>query len=134
MGVILDTSVIIEAERGRLDFKKFTAGRESQPFGLSAITVAELLHGVHRADTEVRRIRRSAFVEKVIEIISIYSFDLQTARIYAAVWARLQQQGLPIGAHDMIIGATAINLGFSVATFNPRHFSRIPGLKLEILP
>lgn len=133
MGVILDTSVIIEAERGRLDFKKFTAGREAQSFGISVITVAELLHGVHRADTEARRMRRSAFVEKVIDTLPIYPFDLQRVRIYAAVWAQLQQQGLPIGAHDMIIGATAISLGFSVATFNPRHFSRIPGLKLEIL-
>jgi tRNA(fMet)-specific endonuclease VapC len=133
MGVILDTSVIIEAERGRMDYKKFTAGREAQSFGLSVITVAELLHGLHRVDTEARRMRRSAFVEKVIEIFPIYPFDLQTARIYAAVWARLQQQGLLVGAHDIVIGATAIGLGFSVATFNPRHFSRIPGLKLEIL-
>ena len=49
MGVILDSSVLIEAERGHLDIDRFIDGRQTQPFGLSVITVAELLHGVHRA-------------------------------------------------------------------------------------
>ena len=52
MGVILDSSVLIEAERGHLDIDRFINNRETQPFGLSVITVAELLHGVQRADSE----------------------------------------------------------------------------------
>lgn len=133
MGVILDTSVIIEAERGRLAFDSYSAGRESEPFGLSVITISELLHGVARAGTDAQRLRRGTFVEKIIETFPIYPIDLQTARVYAAIWANLHRQGTPIGAHDMIIGATAIARGFSVATFNQRHFSKIPGLQIETL-
>jgi predicted nucleic acid-binding protein len=29
---------------------------------------------------------------------------------------------------DLIIGATALHLGFDIATLNVRHFQRIPGL------
>lgn len=56
MGIILDTSILIEAERGKFDIKGFINGREEEPFGLSVITVAELLHGVHRAGSEKRRL------------------------------------------------------------------------------
>ena len=37
-----------------------------------------------------------------------------------------------IGAHDLMIGATAITNNFSIATFNLRHFNKIEGLKLEV--
>ena len=43
------TSVLIAIERGALGLEKLAAGRESEPFGISVVTVSELLHGVHRA-------------------------------------------------------------------------------------
>ena len=133
MGIILDTSLLIQAERGRFDIDRFIRGREEEPFGLSVITVAELLHGVHRADSLKRRLKRSAYVEKVIELFPVYPFDIPTARIYAYIWAYLRRKGLQIAAHDLMIGSTALALGFSVATFDKRHFQRIEGLKMEIL-
>jgi tRNA(fMet)-specific endonuclease VapC len=133
MGVILDTSVLIEAERGNFDLEEFTKGREKEPFGLSVISVAELLHGVHRADSEKRRVKRSAYVEKTIDLFPIYPFGIQQARIYAQIWANLMKRGTQIGAHDLMIGSTALALGFSVASFNKRHFDKIDGLKLELL-
>lgn len=131
MGVILDSSVLIEAERGHLDIDRFINDRETQPFGLSVITIAELLHGVHRADSGKRRVKRSAYVEKVIELFPIYPFGIDTARVYAQLWATLLRKGVQIGAHDLIIASTAIALGFSVATFDKRDFERIEGLELE---
>ncbi len=133
MGVILDTSVLVEAERREFEIDKFTENREDEIFGLSVISVAELLHGVHRADSTKRRLKRSAYVEKVIEFFPIYVFDIATARIYSEIGSDLTKKGIQIGSHDLIIGSTALSLGFSVATFNKRHFERIDGLKIEIL-
>lgn len=133
MGIIFDTSILIEAERGRFGIEAFISGREEEPFGLSVITVAELLNGVHIADSAKRRLKRSAYVEKVIELFPVYPFDIPTARIYADIWTQLRKSGIQIGAHDLIIGSTALALGFSVATANKRHFDRINGLKIEIL-
>ena len=132
MGIILDTSILIEAEREKFDIDIFINGREEEPFALSVITVAELLHGVHRADSSMRRVKRSAYVEKVIELFPVYSFGISTARIYADIWANLRKKGVQIGAHDLMIGSTALAHGFSVATFNKWHFDRIEGLKVEI--
>lgn len=133
MGVILDTSVLIEAERREFEIDKFTENRGDEIFGLSVITAAELLHGVHRANSTKRRLKRSAYVEKVIEFFPVYVFDISTARIYSELWSDLSSKGIQIGAHDLIIGSTALSLGFSVATFNLRHFERIEGLKVEFL-
>lgn len=60
MGVILDTSVLIAAERGIFEVDAFVENREEEPFGLSVITVAELLHGVHRADSRANAIIASS--------------------------------------------------------------------------
>ena len=133
MGVILDTSILIAAERKEFEIDSLTENREEEVFGLSVISVSELLHGVHRANSRTRRLKRSAYVEKIIELFPIFVFEVSTARIYAELWSDLSRRGVRIGAHDLIIGATALSLGFSVATHNIRHFERIEGLKLEVL-
>lgn len=132
MGVILDSSEIIALERNRGIVEGLVAGREDEPFGISVVTVAELLHGVERADTETRQIRRQAFVEKVIETIPVFPFDIGVARIYARIWASLMQRGFTVGAHDLIIAATAISLDYTVITANRRDFEKIEGLRLEV--
>ena len=133
MGVIFDTSFLIQTERRESEISQFAENREEEVFGISVITVAELLHGVHRADTTKRRLKRSAYVEKVIELFPIYNFEITTARICSELWADLTKKGVQIGAHDLIIGSTALSLGFSVATYDLRHFERIEGLKIETL-
>ena len=132
MGVILDSSEIIALERNRGIVENLVAGREDEPFGISVVTVAELLHGVERADTNTRKIRRQAFVEKVIEMIPVFPFDSCIARIYAKIWASLVQRGFTVGSHDLIIAATAISLDYTVITTNRRDFEKIEGLRLEV--
>jgi predicted nucleic acid-binding protein len=133
MGVIFDTSFLIEAERRETEISQFSKNREEEVFGIRFITVAELLQGVHRADSTKRRLKRSAYVENVIELFPIYNFESLMARIYAELWSDLSKKGIQIGAHDLIIGSTALALGFSVATYNLRHFERIERLKIETL-
>jgi tRNA(fMet)-specific endonuclease VapC len=133
MGVIFDTSVLIGLERESLRLDKFILGREGEAFGISAITVSDLLHGVHRADSEKRRIIRAAFVEKTIEVFSVFPFDLSAARIYAGIWASLAKRGKLVGAHDLIIAATCISLGFSLVTLDLGDYSLIEGLNIARL-
>lgn len=130
MGVIFDTSVLIGLERASSELDKLIPGREGELFGISAITVSELLHGVHRADSEKRRIVRKAFVEKIIEVFPVFPFDLGAARIYAAVWASLARRGKAVGAHDLIIAATCIAMGFSLVTLDLRDYGLIEGLDI----
>src|SRR3974377_1280841 len=120
MGVIFDTSVLISIELRFHGNDTLIEGRESEPFGISVVTVSELLHGVHRADSEKRRLTRSAFVEKIIETFPLYPFNLCAARIYAKLWSNPAKKGIAIGAHDLMIASTAIALGFSIVTSDLR--------------
>ncbi|MBM3285305.1 MAG: type II toxin-antitoxin system VapC family toxin [Candidatus Aminicenantes bacterium] len=133
MGVIFDTSVLVGLERTSSKLDQFILGREEEAFGISAITVSELLHGVHRAGSEKRRIIRAAYVEKIIEVFPVFSFDLGAARIYARLWANLAQRGKAVGAHDLIIAATCLSLGFSLATLDLRSYGLIEGLDIAKL-
>lgn len=125
MGLILDTSILIAAEKNKIDFDHW------QQYGdayISAITVTELLVGVHRANSEERRIKRSAFVEYIIKLIPSLPFREEEARIHAQLQGTLLNKGQNIGAHDLIIAATAISNNHAVLTKNEADFNRIPGL------
>jgi predicted nucleic acid-binding protein len=88
------------------------------------------LVGVHRANTEERRVKRSAFVENVLRDFPALVFDLETARVHAHLLASLARN-VTIGAHDLLIGATAIAHGFPVLTTNGADFERMPGCQVE---
>ena len=131
--MILDTSIIIEYERRSSKIQAFASRYPQEAVSLSVITAAELLHGIHRANSASRRLRRSSFVEDVLSRFPIMDFDLAIARVYSELWATLEKQGMRISAHDLIIGATALSHDESVATFDKRDFTKIPGLRVELI-
>ena len=100
---------------------------------LAAITVAELQHGVERASAAYRS-RRAQFIERVIQTFEILPYTERTALEHARLWADLEIRIAMIGAHDLILAATAMEGGYSVATFNARHFANIQNLRLVALP
>jgi predicted nucleic acid-binding protein len=130
VGALIDSSVLVAAERGTLDLEWILRDYSEVDFALSAITASELLHGLHRADSEARRVRREAYVEAVLSKLPVIAFDLMSARIHAHLSAKLASSGITIGAHDLIIAATALSRGLDVATRYERSFPRIPGLSL----
>lgn len=130
MGVILDTSVLIAGERSTIRMVDLLRSLGDDPVALAAITASELLHGCHRSADPGVRARRAAFVEGVLGAIPVLSFGTAEARRHAELWAALAEQGAPIGPHDMLIGATALAHGYSLAALNRRDFARIPGLRL----
>lgn len=130
MGLILDTSVLVAAERRTLALGALLDSVASEPVGIAALTASELLHGCHRAADPGTRARRFAFVEALLDHIPVHEFGLGEARRHAELWAALAREGALIGAHDMLIGATALARGFGLVTLNERDFRRVPGLRL----
>lgn len=130
MGVLIDSSVLIGFDRGRIAIDQGLAGREEEEFFISVVTASELLYGVHRATAPDVRARRSAFVEAVLERFPILAIDLATARTHAQLWAQLASTGSMIGPHDMWIAAACIARGLTLVTGNVREFRRVPGLAI----
>ncbi len=128
MGLIVDTSVLIAAERGAVRMEALLEAYRAEPVGIAAITASELLHGCHRATTLAVRVRRTAFVEGLLTMLPVLPFGLPEARRHAELWAELARDGSMAGPHDMLVGATALARGDAVATLNQREFRRIAGL------
>ena len=133
MGTLIDSSVLIAAERRALDLDAAMLAHADEPVAIAAITASELLHGVHRAVKATQRQRRESFVERLLAVLPVVPFDLVTARIHASLWATIAAKGASVGAHDLLIGATAIAAGYRVATRDRRSFGRIPGLEVLLL-
>ncbi len=131
MAVLVDSSVLIDVERRRRSLDSLEAIANGEPIALAAVSISELLVGVHRAETRERARNRAAFVEDIVNRYTVIPFDLPTARIYGQITADLMSAGQTIGAHDLMIAATAIAHGYGVLTHNLRDFQRIPGLKVQ---
>jgi predicted nucleic acid-binding protein len=133
MGPVIDSSVFIAIERGRLRLEDAMRGYEAEELTLAAITASELLHGVQRADSADRRQRRLEFVETILTSFAVLPFDLSAARIYAEVGAQLAAAGRTIGPHDLFIASVAISTGREVLTRDQRSFPFVPGLRVKVI-
>lgn len=131
MGILIDTNIFIDVEKGRIDLKTHLRGRTQEESFISVITASELLHGVHRATDAKVRARRLAFIEGVLVEYPILKVDLATARSHARLWADLQANGMIIGAHDLWLATTCLAHGHTLATANVREFQRVPRLTIE---
>lgn len=130
MATLIDASVFIAAERGRIDLDALLAEHGEEEIALAAITASELLHGIHRATRQEHRARREAFVERLLADLPVLPFDLVAARIHARIWAQLAAKGIAVGSHDLLLAATAVAGSHKVATRDERSFGKIPGLSL----
>lgn len=130
MDILIDSSVLVAAERGLLDLDPLLRDHDADEVGIAAITASELLHGVHRLSGAVRRLRTQALVEEVLARVTVVPFDLDVARVHAMLSAELRAKGAAIGAHDLLIAATAVHLDAAVATRDLRSFPKIRGLEV----
>ena len=131
MGFLIDTSILIEAERGRLDLALETSRRPSQPVYISVVTASELLFGAHRATEETVRTRRSSFVESILRVFPALDIDFSIAEIHARIRAELAGRGELIGPHDLWLAATCRAHDLTMVTSNSGEFVRVPGLAVE---
>lgn len=126
---MVDTNVFITLER-RGDPVDLSRWDPTEDIFISAVTVSELLMGVYRADNQNRRDRRSAFVEAIVQGMSVLDFTTDVARRHAELHAHLMSGGQLIGAHDLIIAATALHHDLTLLTDNVGEFQRVPDLNV----
>ncbi|CAN5220681.1 tRNA(fMet)-specific endonuclease VapC [soil metagenome] len=128
MELILDTTILIDAERQKVTLDKVVDNQDT--VSISAVTYAELLHGVEMANDRTRA-SRQAFVEAVAQRVPVLAYDQRVARTHAGLLAATQRSGRPRGAHDLIIAATAATLGLTVVTSDPDGFTQLPGVDVR---
>ncbi|MFY9803338.1 MAG: PIN domain-containing protein [Candidatus Acidiferrales bacterium] len=134
MGLILDSSVVIAAERGGDTvaelIERIVQAAGDQEAALAAVGLTELVHGIYRTSTPESRLRRETFLNELLADLTVYPFTKETALLAGKLDGEQQRRGVVIPFADLLIGATALAVGYSVLTVNVRHFERIPGLSI----
>jgi predicted nucleic acid-binding protein len=137
MGLILDSSILIAAERRGDNARKVLTGIAQKigetEVGISVITLIELAHGAARADTAERRLNRQKFIEELLLAMPVYPVTVSIALRTGQLDGENQKRGLKVPLPDLLISVSALELGYGVATMNLRHFSQIPALYIVSL-
>lgn len=129
MRYMLDTNICIYAIKHKPE-KVLEELQRHDPSDvcISAVTYAELIHGVEKSATiEKNRLALSLLLAN----IEIFDFDAKAADCYGKIRAELEKKGSPIGPLDMMIAGHARSLEFTLVTNNMKEFSRVSGLRQE---
>jgi predicted nucleic acid-binding protein len=137
MGLILDSTTLLGAERNGLDARRALTQLMdklgSTDVGISVVTTLEFAHGIARADTPERKAKRQAFLDDLLSAVPVYPVSLAIALRAGQIDGTRSAMGLRIALGDLLIGVTALETGFDVATANVRHFQMIPGLDVVLV-
>jgi tRNA(fMet)-specific endonuclease VapC len=127
LGIVLDSSAIIAAERKKLDLSAFIdeilRAHGTVDFSLSPVTVAELVHGIFRAKTEEASARRRGFVEELIALIPVHPMTTRTAWLAGQIEGEEASRGNVLPLHDLLIAAAAIEQGYACSDSQRSAFS-----------
>jgi tRNA(fMet)-specific endonuclease VapC len=127
-GFMLDTDIssyIIKRRPATL-LAKFKQNAET--VSVSVMTAAELRFGAEKAG----RPGLTELVEKYLERITILDWTSEVTVPYGRIRAELERAGKPMGSMDLLIASHAVSQGMTLVTNNLRHFSNVPGLKVEV--
>ncbi|HKW00942.1 MAG TPA: PIN domain-containing protein [Vicinamibacterales bacterium] len=127
MGVLLDTSVLIAAERGELDLRAAAGDTE---IAIAAVTAHELWRGAGRLRAAVPRMRAERWLEALLDLLPVVPYDQEVARVHAALGVDLSRRGRTLGPYEQMIAATALHLDFELAT-RDHAFALVPGLTIR---
>jgi predicted nucleic acid-binding protein len=120
--ILLDTDVLIDLLRGyppALEWAESLAQQKPVTTGFSALEILDGCSGRKQTDEMLDFLAQ-------FEIVWPKERDYHRCLADFAI-ARLRSK---IGIIDVLIGETAVGLGLPLHTFNLKHFSEIPGLRI----
>ncbi len=135
MGLVLDSSAAVAAERQNRNARQLLEAvaleTGDDDIAVSVVTLLELAHGITRADTRERRDTRQRFLSELVTAIPVHPVTMPIAMRAGQIDGQSQARGIRIPLSDLLIGVTALELGYRIGTRNVRHFSSSPAWTLS---
>ncbi len=131
--IVLDTNLLSEPLRRNPEPAVLGwLAHPTEVFALSAVSVGELLTGVHLLPSGQRRAALKVAIESLLESFAgaVLSYDEHAARVYVELQERSRNTGRPIGVEDGMIAAICIANGAALATRNIKDFD---GLGIDVV-
>jgi predicted nucleic acid-binding protein len=133
MGMIVDTCIWIDVERGTVspaDVARYTG---EEPVFISPVSIAELAYGTENAPTQPLRQKRLAALNRLKKKPTLV-IDEETGAIFGSLAAQLRKSGgnADFRVQDVWIASQAIQHGHRLLSRNPGDFKDIPGVDLVL--
>lgn len=125
---LLDTNIVIYVIKRRPAAVREAFNRHHGRMAISAVTLAELMHGAERSSDPPRNL---AVVEDFCSRLAVLPYDEKAAAHYGSIRAVLESLGQTIGVNDLHIAAHCRSEGLALVSNNLREFKRVPGLMVE---
>ena len=130
MKFLVDANVLSEATKAvpseaAVDWLR----RHEHVVAVNTVVLGELEFGILLLPSGRRRKRLESWFSNVVEILPVVDMDRETARVWAALLARLRKKGRAMPLKDSLIAASALQHGLAVATRNSGDFAHC-GVKL----
>ncbi len=121
-GLVLDTDVLVANLRGKDSMLRDLASRN---LATTVVNAFELFHGAYKSKESSANLSATRGLLASLELIGL---DLKAAERAGETLAQLQKSGEGIEMRDLLIGCISREKGYSLVTFNAKHFRRITGL------
>jgi tRNA(fMet)-specific endonuclease VapC len=125
--LLFDTTFLVDADRTGDVLDEVI--EDDDDVAIAAITVAELQVGVLLSHAGKRRSARQRFLDDVLATVPVLDYDLAVAAAHAELLADVRRRGVPRGAHDLVIAATAQSSRRIVVTADIAAFDDLPDVE-----
>jgi tRNA(fMet)-specific endonuclease VapC len=125
---LLDTNFVIYVLKRRPLQVLATFNANASRMAISAITLAELLHGAEKSSRVTENL---SAIEDFCSRLQVLPYGAKAAQHYGAIRAALEKLGQPIDVNDLHIAGHARSEGLALVTNNMSEFLRVPALELE---
>jgi tRNA(fMet)-specific endonuclease VapC len=125
---MLDTNIVIYVIKRRPIEVLEVFNRHAGQLCMSAITLAELLHGAEKSAMPEHNLRQ---VEDFVSRLEVLECGSKAASHYGDIRADLERKGTPIGVNDLHIAGHARAEGLTLVTNNLSEFERVDALRLD---
>jgi len=126
--VCLDTTILVDLERGIPSAKKEIEKLLSESYRLSTTTINifEMAFGANKSKSSKKNIKA---LIALTEDLDLWDFDIESSFLAGEMLHKLESKGTPIGFRDVFIASIALtNRCDRIVTSNVKDFKRIPGI------
>lgn len=124
---LLDTDILIYSLKGHAQVLEQFRRHATDPKAISVISYGELVFGAHASQRVTENLAKVYRLKEIFPLIDLTPAIMDT---FGALKAQLRKNGTPVDDFDLLIGATALAIGYCVVTNNQRHYTNIPGVQV----
>lgn len=125
---LLDTNTLIYFFKDMGNVASTLLSKSPKDIAIPAIVLYELEVGIAKSSKPQTRQQQ---LETLISRIIILPFAKKEAEAAAAIRAKLEKSGTPIGPYDTLIAGIALSSNATLVTHNTKEFSRVEGINIE---